>query len=264
MNQHLTVVTFNLRMDNRSDGENYFFNRSPFVLSTIVKQKPDVLCFQEATPPILEWLRANLYEYTVIGTGRGPDLSDEANPVAFRKDKFELFALDQFWLSPTPHIPGSRYEEQSPCPRICMTAILRMKQSNDLFRVYNTHLDHVSEYARKQGMDSILVRMNQDARAIDLPAVLCGDMNAIPAEACIKAALKSGLGDLTSSVKHSFHDFGRCSSDFKIDYIFGNAQIRCIDTKVWDMKKGPLYLSDHYPIECLIELKTKSFKQKGE
>lgn len=254
MNHKLTIVTFNLRMDNRGDGENYFFNRSPFILSTIIEQKPDVICFQEATPRILEWLRANLYEYTVVGTGRDSDLSDEANPIAFRKDSFDLFALDQFWLSPTPHMPGSRYEEQSICPRICMSAILRLRQSNQLFRVYNTHLDHVSEKARKLGMDSILVRMASDAKATDLPSVLCGDMNAVPTEACIRAALASGMSDFTNAVKHSFHNFGRMDSDFKIDYIFGNAHTRALDTKVWDLTKGKLFLSDHYPLFCEAEL----------
>lgn len=246
----LTILTYNLRMDNRADGENYFFNRAPFILSTLNAQKPDVICFQEATPPILEWLRANLYEYTVAGTGRDSDLSDEANPIAFRKDKFELFSLDQFWLSPTPHLPGSRYSEQSPCPRICMTAVLRVKPGCSLIRIYNTHLDHVSEKARTLGMNSILMRMASDAEAMDLPSVLCGDMNATPSEACIKGALASGLKDFTSSVKHSFHDFGRMKTDFKIDYIFGNAQTHCHAVKVWDMQKGSLYLSDHYPIDC--------------
>lgn len=250
MANKLSVLTYNLRMDNRGDGENYFFNRAPFILATLQARKPDVICFQEATPPILEWLRANLYDYTVAGTGRGADLSDEANPIAFRKDLFELFSLDQFWLSPTPHLPGSRYGEQSPCPRICMTAVLRVKSDSSLIRIYNTHLDHVSEKARTLGMNSILERMADDARAMDLPSVLCGDMNASPSEACIKGALAFGLGDFTSSVKHSFHDFGRMTTDLKIDYVFGNAQTDCREIRVWDMQKGSLWLSDHYPILC--------------
>ena len=45
----LSVVTFNLRMDNRGDGPNYFFNRAPFVLETIRKRDPDVICFQEGS-----------------------------------------------------------------------------------------------------------------------------------------------------------------------------------------------------------------------
>lgn len=249
MKTKLTIVTFNLRMDNRADGANYFFSRAPFILETLGAEKPDVICFQEATPKILEWLKVNLSDYTVVGCGRGADLSDEANPVAFRKDRFELFALDQFWLSPTPHIPGSRYEEQSTCPRICMTAVLRLKGSERLVRIYNTHLDHVSEKARTHGMESVLGKMASDDGSYNIPKLLAGDMNAYPSERCIQAAKASGLTDFTESVVHSFHDFGRQKTDKKIDYIFGTGCV-CRSVKVWDMQKGELYLSDHYPLCC--------------
>lgn len=249
MKTKLSIVTFNLRMDNRHDGANYFFDRAPFILETIDKEKPDVIGFQEATPKILAWLTEQLSDYTVVGCGRGRDLSDEANPIAFRKDRFDLFRLDQFWLSPTPLVAGSRYEDQSDCPRICLTAYLRIKTSGRLLRIYNTHLDHISESARKLGMDSILARIAEDDRSTDAPKLLMGDMNARPNEACIRAALSSGLYDFTREVKHSFHDFGREMNDKKIDYIFGGG-CQCRSTRVWTMTKGALYLSDHYPIGC--------------
>lgn len=254
MKTKLTVVTFNLRMDSYTDGANYFFNRAPFILDILGKEKPDVICFQEATPKILEWLKANLYGYTVVGCGRGSDLSDEANPVAFRKDKFELFSLDQFWLSPTPHTPGSRYREQSSCPRICMTALLRMKQSSRLVRIYNTHLDHISEKARTLGMNSVLVKIAEDDRAYDAPSILCGDMNASPVKPCIRAAIESGLTDFTEKIAESFHDFGKMSAGSKIDYIFGKGSCKCLSTRIWDMRREKLYLSDHYPICCQVEI----------
>ncbi len=253
MKTKLTIVTFNLRMDTRSDGENYFFNRAPFILDTLNQEKPDVICFQEATPRILAWLKANLYSYTVVGCGRGRDLSDEANPIAFRKDKFELFSLDQFWLSPTPYTPGSRYKEQSACPRICMTALLHLKGSSRLVRIYNTHLDHISEKARTLGMNSVLKKIAADDRAYDAPAILCGDMNAYPSEDCISAAKASGLIDFTETVAHSFHDFGRQKSDKKIDYVFGRG-CKCRSVKVWDGQKDGRYLSDHFPIGCEVEI----------
>lgn len=250
----LSVVTFNLRMDNRHDGENYFFNRAPFILDTLISKKPDIICFQEATDRILPWLKANLTDYTVVGIGRGSDFTDEANPVAFRKDRFELFGLDQFWLSPTPHVPGSRYEEQSVCPRICMTAILRPLGEGRLIRIYNTHLDHVSKLARTLGMSSILKRIREDAAAFETPLLLTGDMNASPDEPCIREAIAGGLTDFTASVKTSFHDFGRMKHDAKIDYVLANSTCRLHSAEVWDQQKYGLYLSDHYPILCEVEL----------
>ena len=251
---NISIVTFNLRMDTRYDGENYFFNRAPYILNTILEKKPDIICFQEATVRILKWLRSNLTEYTVAGIGRGKDFSDEANPVAFRKDRFELFGLDQFWLSPTPHVPGSRYAEQSPCPRICVTATLRPVGEGRLLRVYNTHLDHVSKTARTLGMSSIIQRIHEDAEAFKTPLLLTGDMNATPDEPCIREALETGLLDFTETVNTSFHNFGRMKQDCKLDYVFANDDCKLLDVTVWNEQHHGLLLSDHYPIECLVEV----------
>lgn len=241
-------------MDTRHDGENYFFNRAPFILDTIRTQKPDILCFQEATVRILDWLRSNLTEYTIAGIGRGKDFSDEANPVAFRKDRFELFGLDQFWLSPTPHVPGSRYREQSTCPRICLTTTLRPVGEGRLIRIYNTHLDHVGKQARTLGMSSILQRIREDAEAFETPLLLTGDMNATPDEPCIRDAIEAGLMDFTACVQTSFHDFGRMTQDSKIDYVFANDVCKLNGVEIWNQQAHGLYLSDHYPIACVVEL----------
>ncbi len=250
----LSVVTYNLRMDNREDGANYFFNRAPFILETIRRKNPDVICFQEATVRILKWLKENLTEYTIVGIGRGKDFSDEANPVAFKTDKFQLFGLDQFWLSPTPHVPGSRHHEQSDCPRVCMTTTLRPVGEGRLLRFYNTHLDHEGKMARTLGMSSIIKRIGEDAEAFTTPYLLTGDMNALIQEPCIQEALGTGLIDFTSSVELSYHGYGRVKHDAKIDYIFASPDCKLISVNVWDDTKGELYLSDHYPIECVVEM----------
>lgn len=250
----LTVVTFNLRLDTQYDKEQYFFNRAPYILETIKEKKTDILCFQEATVKIMNWLRENLDDYTVVGVGRGKSLDDEANPVAFRKDSFELFGLDQFWLSPTPHVPGSRYLIQSPCPRICVVTTLRPMGEGRLIRIYNTHLDHVSKQARSNGMSSILQRIREDAAAFETPLLLTGDMNAIPTEPCIREAIESGLVDFTESVQTTFHDFGRLKEDCKIDYIFANKKCKLRSVEVWVGQKDGLYLSDHHPVECVVEI----------
>ena len=115
----LKLVTFNIRCDYDQDGANSFRFRKPVILKKLAEEKPDVICFQEVLPHVAAWLKENLTEYTVIGCGRSETLEDEQMTVAFRTKRLNLINMETFWLSPTPYVPASRYEEQSICPRVC-------------------------------------------------------------------------------------------------------------------------------------------------
>ena len=252
----VSVLTFNLRTDVRGDGENYFFNRTPLILEKIRREKPDIICCQESTVRISAWLRAVLTDYLVVGVGRGADYRDEANPICFRTDRFSLFSLGQFWLSETPDVPGTRYADQSGCPRICTYATLLAGDDNKPLRVYNTHLDHISESARLLGMRRVLDKISDDSRHADAPLVLCGDMNAEPSEKCIVEANRFDcprISDLTSDIMSSFHDFGRLDRQAKIDYIFSDAE-QIGKCTAWTDSENGIYLSDHYPLLVKIEI----------
>ena len=107
----MKIVTFNIRCALSGDGINSFYHRAGSVLEKIDREKPDVIGFQEVRPEIFDFLRKYLTDYMLVGCGRGADYEGEHNPVAFRKDKFELIGLETEWLSPTPFVPGSRYDE---------------------------------------------------------------------------------------------------------------------------------------------------------
>lgn len=256
-----SVVTFNLRTEAIVDGPNYFFNRAPYIITKVRKEMPDIICFQECTPRMLEWLRCSLHEYEVVGLGRNAALDGESNPVAYRKDKFDLFGLDQFWLSPTPFVPGTRYEHQSRCPRICMTVCLSPKNTGKLFRVYNTHLDHVDEQARELGMNQVINKIAEDNRKMRLPLVVTGDMNALPEEISIQNILnfeEIPMQEVTASVPLTFHGYnpGR-RSEYRIDYIITDKGLEFSEPVIWDdeyeVGGNKIYLSDHYPIVSEIE-----------
>ena len=256
----IKVVTFNLRLNNLHYGINYFFNRAPYILKRIQEEKPDIIGFQEAKEPIYEWLKANLTEYTLVGIGRGKTFKDEANPVAFRKDRFELFSFNQFWLSPTPEIPGSRYEEQSPCPRICCALKLKEKEGTEVIRFYNTHLDHVGEQARLLGIQSILSFMEAEKEKSAHPVILMGDMNAYPYEPSIEAIRNCkafAWNEASERIKNSFHGF-RGGSPYedgkKIDYIYTDLKYDPASVTAWDECYEGIYLTDHYPISVTLEI----------
>ena len=119
----MKVVTFNIRCDYGQDGLNEFANRKELILRKINQEKPDIIGFQEVLPHVAKWLKENLNEYYVIGCGRGANLRDEQMSIAYRRDRINLISMKTWWLSQTPDVPGSRYEEQSSCPRTATEAV---------------------------------------------------------------------------------------------------------------------------------------------
>lgn len=250
----MKIVTFNLRCDPASDGVNAFAHRKGAILDKIEEEKPDVIGFQECREHMQSFLKAHLLEYELFGRGRGGDWS-EANPIAFRKDKFALIGLETQWLSPTPFIPASRYEVQSDCPRILTHMTLEPLSGGSPIHVINTHLDHVSEEARLQGARHLIGYMQKILSDRPYPLLLMGDMNAFPDEACIHELLNEKtlcLRDETSNVEHTFHGYGT-ETQPRIDYIFSRDFKRTGETVTWTEEKYGVYLSDHYPVAAQLE-----------
>ena len=253
--EKLKICSFNLRMEASYDGKNMFSYRTLYIREAIRRESPDFIGFQEVLPHMHSWLIENFPEYITVGCGRGSDYKSESNPVLFKKDKFDFLGYDMFWLSPTPFIPGSRYEIQSDCPRICVVITLKTKNGTQPFRVYNTHLDHVSDEARKQGIRAILKRMEQDDERMAVPHLLLGDLNALPDSDTIRFIRECEsrtFTELTEEIEGTFHSYGQCFK--KIDYIFASSNIKGLGAKLWDECHNGVYLSDHYPVCAEFEL----------
>lgn len=251
----LKVVTYNIRMDCLEDGRNSFEYRKPLIERKIKQEVPDIIGFQELLPHMKEWFKETFPEYIIVGSGRGKDYQDEHNAVAYKKDKLDLFGLETFWLSPTPSIPGTRFNEQSICPRICTMLTLKHKDIDKPIRVYNTHLDHEGKQARLIGIGLVLERINKDYETFPLPSLLMGDFNAEPDCEEIKIIEESSpLEDITCSIMYTFHDYGRLEDKVKIDYIYKSKEIKCSKVGVWDDIEDGIYLSDHYPVEAYLEV----------
>lgn len=255
----MKIVTFNLRCDVEIDKENRFRNRKGLILEKIDTERPDVIGFQEMTPPMREFLIKHLPDYVFLGRSRTADFKGEHTDIAYRKDTYDVVGLDFFWLSPTPYIPGSRYEVQSNCPRITTCAMLRRISDNKVFRVVNTHLDHIGEPARVLGMKQIMEYIAEQNKKFDLPFFLMGDMNALPDSECIqycKTFEDAKAIELTDCITdYTYHAYGTINENYKIDYIFCDektAQSKFTVAK-WDDCSYGLWISDHFPICCEID-----------
>ena len=245
----MKIVTFNLRCDAKDDAVNSFAHRKGAIIDKIEAEKPDIIGFQECKPHMHAFLKKYLVDYCFFGRTRGSGEGTESNPIAFRKDKFDLVGLETQWLSPTPFVPGSTYEIQSDCPRI-LTHMLLEDADNNHLHVICTHLDHVSEAARVQGAEHLIGYMKAELKKWDDPLVLMGDFNAYPTEACISTLLDDeelGLTDQTTNIEHSYHGFGKVKQP-RIDYIMTRGFEKAAETVAWTEEAYGVYLSDHYPL----------------
>ena len=249
----MKIVTYNLRCVYDRDGINSFVHRAVIIRDKINAEKPDVIAFQEITPGNLEVMKLLLPDYSFAGIFRSKNFDGEGLYTAVRNESCELIGVESVWLSPTPHVPGSRFEEQSDCPRVCVETEVLHKATKKRIRLFNIHLDHISESARVLGIKAVFEFAEKFGR--EIPRVFLGDLNAEPTdEAVVYCEKQDGLADLTKNIKITFHDFGRRS--LKIDYIFADKCLADLVTEVspWDDCKNGVYLSDHYPICAALDI----------
>ena len=120
----LKFVTFNIRCDYNQDKDNSFCFRKQEIEEKLEREQPDIICFQEVLPHVAIWLKETLRDYYVVGCGRSRELDGEQVAIAFKYKSFNMISMETFWLSPDCFLPGSRYAEQSECPRVCTELVL--------------------------------------------------------------------------------------------------------------------------------------------
>ncbi len=249
----IRFVSFNIRCDYGQDGINCFSYRKDLIKKKLDKENPDIICFQEVLPHVADWLREELTDYYVLGCGRSHKLDDEQETIAFKKERFNLISMDTFWMSETPYCPGSRYKEQSECPRTTTEVVLFDKEEREIYRVLNTHLDHVSSLARKLGLAQIMKRLEEVETIPGALTILAGDFNAIPGAEELKEIEGSGeFFDALEGIGGTFHDYGQCVPAEKIDYIYLKKPLKANAPLLWTDCRDGVYLSDHYPVSVEI------------
>lgn len=257
----MKVVTFNIRYDGGGDKGNNFEYRKPYILRKLKEESPDIVCFQEVMDHVSLWLTDSLPDYIVVGCGRNEDLSGEAMTIAFKKDKFSLMALNHFWHSETPHVPGSCFPEQSIFPRLCTECHLMDRKSKKVIRVINTHLDHLSSIARRKELEFVMSTINPVSMYNESLTILAGDFNAEPDSEEMKVMeLYADFRCLTANIGLTYHGYFQDDQvsieqqSPQIDYIYARGNVQLISVEKWaDVHEG-VYLSDHYPVSVVLEM----------
>ena len=259
--QSLKVMTYNIRLDVASDGENAWDKRREFFNSQIRFYEPDIWGVQEATPNQMEDLSKFLPEYSHIGIGRDGIGKGESSAIFYKKDRFKVKHETTFWLSETPEKPSKSWD--SAYPRICTYGLFTDLKTKKNFWVFNTHLDHIGEVARTKGIEMILAKMAAVNKK-NYPVIFTGDFNSEPETERIVNLRKVMTDTWLSSEQKPFGPSGSFNG-FKynepvtrlIDYIFvdNSKRFRVKKYAILSDSINLRFPSDHFPVFVEMTLK---------
>ncbi|PKP09748.1 MAG: endonuclease/exonuclease/phosphatase [Bacteroidetes bacterium HGW-Bacteroidetes-4] len=255
--QTLKVMTYNIRLDLSSDSSNAWPNRKELVLDVIRFYEPAIFGVQEALPHQMQYLDSALPNFAFVGMGRDGGQQGEFSALFYNKNRFSVFEQATFWLSETPDVAGKGWD--AAFPRICTHALFLDKETQQIFWVFNLHLDHVGEKARLKSVKLVqqrIAKLNNDG----LPVILMGDFNASPDNEVIKWV----SGFMKNTRDCSVFNYGTAATfnGFRfdepptqcIDYIFVSPGAFTVEKHaVINDSNGGRYPSDHFPV--LVELR---------
>ena len=244
-------ITFNILCAGR--GENHWVFRQKLVKEIIKKYAPDTFGLQEVH---YAWMRylinqfKDIYDFVGVGKDDG-NKKGEFSPVFYNKHKFELLEKEDFWLSETPEIASLGWDGAE--NRTCSYAVLKEKETEKVYAIFNTHLDHIGATAQIEGIKLILKKAE---KFNDMPIIITGDFNVTPDSDVYEMMLSNGFSDARTIAKEkdnidSFHWYGKGSK--MIDFIFvKNIKSVAVAKTATDKINGRIP-SDHYPVIAEIE-----------
>lgn len=254
----IKVMSYNIRLDVASDGENRWDVRKDKVAGLMNYHEADFIGGQEVTHPQLEYLVNHLMGYSYIGVGRDDcKTKGEYSCIFYKKDKFDVILQSTFWLSPTPDSISKGWD--AAIVRVCTYGLFKNKKTKQQFWVFNTHFDHIGKVARLESAKLIIEKI-KELNTKNYPVILSGDFNSKPDDPPIEyiynnmqnsryiSKLVYGPADTWNAFKFN------SKLDGCIDYVFISRDKRISVSKFatltdsYDMK----YPSDHLPVLATI------------
>ncbi len=253
--KQVKVMSYNIRCKTPLDfGKKNWFYRANLVIDCIEEAAPGVIGFQEVTTEQYDYLCDTLTGYASVITYRDNSIFKEGCPLFYNEEQYEVVMSECFWLSETPEVMSKDWGAAH--NRICSFALLKDKASGLEFMVFNTHLDHVSDEARINGIQVVLDKI---AEYDGVPAILMGDLNAEESSETYKSAMESFL-DVKYETEHTmtsptYQNWGAALDRNCIDYILISQtgfQVNFYEV-IQDTYNG-VYSSDHFPLMAELEL----------
>lgn len=253
----LRVMSCNVRCINPMDlGKKTWFYRADLVIKNIVNNAPGIIGFQEVTKWQYQYLCDSLPQYDSTITYRDTAFNSEGCPVFYNTELYALIDQGTFWLSETPDVMSKGWGAAN--YRVCGYSVLEIRETGTKFVIFNTHLDHISEAARINGIKLVLEKTKEFG---SYPSVLMGDFNAHVGSTTYNAAVEifddaALMTDNSMPDSCTYHNYGLQLNDGRIDYfMISKDTFNVNEYKVITDTYDGVYPSDHFPIFTELEIK---------
>lgn len=246
----LRIATFNIRYNNRADGDHSWARRRSAVRQCIEQLRCEVLGLQEVLAAQRRYLRSRLRAMQWYGVGRDDGRRrGEQSPVLVRRDAFEVTDWSTVWLSSTPEAAGSTGVDTT-IPRIA--TIVRGRVASREIGVLNTHFDHRGTRAREQAAEQIARLVSGESRAW----VVCGDFNVSLGDGAMQTLTGAGLRSVPADDAHgTFHAFAGSVDCQRIDHILVDDEWVIDEAYIDTSRPGGIIPSDHWPVLAALSLR---------
>lgn len=249
----ITVMSYNIRVSNASDGENDWELRKAASVEMVLDQKPDICGLQEALENQVLYMQKGCKGYEMVGVGHDVGATKgEHMSFLYRKSRLKLLKWGTFWLSETPEKQSLGWD--GAYQRTATWALMKERRSGKMFFFVNTHLDHVGKVARAKGLELILEKI-AELNPEGYPLIVEGDMNTTIADPAFNG-FKGIMSNARETAKittdeGSYNGWGE--ADGLIDFIWYNKFSNCASFEVVKKEYGRKYVSDHYPVQTVLE-----------
>jgi len=258
--QAMKIMSYNIRLDLASDGENAWANRKDFFNAQLQLLEPDIVGMQEVRPSQIKDLNTSLIGYAYIGKGRDGGGEGEHTAIYYNEKNVKVEHENTFWLSETPEKMSMGWD--AAYPRICTYGLFTYKASKQKVWVFNTHLDHIGPMAQKEGIKLVLEQI-KTVNVKNYPVVLMGDLNSEPDSEVYKSVI-AVMSDAKEMAKLQFGPNGTFNGfqydepvTRRIDYIFlsNNSNLSVEKYAVFSSSVDFKFPSDHFPVFVTLQKK---------
>lgn len=254
------VMSYNIRLDVKSDGENWWEKRKDKVAGLVNYYEADFVGLQEVVHNQLLYLKDSLTGYNFIGVGRDDGKeAGEYSCIFYKKDKYSVVEQSTFWLSPTPDVPSKGWD--AALNRVCTYGLFKNNKTKKLVWVFNTHFDHMGKLARLESAKLIIKKIHE-LNTKNYPVIVSGDFNSKPEDGPSQYMMANmqnsrSISKLVYGAPDTWNGFKfNEKPNGCIDYIFVSKDDRisvlkfATITDSYDMK----YPSDHFPVLATINI----------